>query len=79
MVNPNSELIAALRERLAIISDDESRRNPEKHMMRLRAISEKIDNVAAALPKPIDPQLVHFLQRKSYDKALELLEEGGSA
>ena len=79
MVNPNSELIAALRERLAIISDDESRRNPEKHMMRLRAISEKIDNVAAALPKPIDPQLVHFLQRKSYDKALEILEEGGSA
>jgi hypothetical protein len=27
------------------------------------------------LPKPIDPQLAHFLQRKSYDKALEFLEE----
>lgn len=74
MVNPNSELIAALRERLAIIRDDESRRDPEKHTARLRAVSEKIDNLAAALPKPIDPQLAHFLQRKSYDKALEFLE-----
>jgi len=43
-------------------------------MARLRAISEQIDNLAAALPKPIDPQLAHFLQRKSYDKALEFLE-----
>lgn len=75
MVNPNSELIAALRERLAIIRDENSRRDPEKHLARLRESSEKIDNLAAALPKPIDPQLAHFLQRKSYDKALEFLEE----
>ena len=79
MQNATSDLAAALRERLAIISDNESRRNPEKHMTRLRAISEEIDNLAAALPKPIDPQLAHFLQRKSYDKALELLEDGDSA
>jgi hypothetical protein len=63
-----------LRERLAIIGDENSRRDPEKHMARLRAVSEKIDNLAAALPKPIDPQLAHFLQRKSYDKALALLD-----
>ena len=75
MVNPTSELVNALRERLAIIRDEESRRDPEKHTARLREISEKIDNLAAALPKPIDPQLAHFLQRKSYDKALEFLEE----
>jgi len=43
-------------------------------MARLRAISEKIDNLAAALPKPIDPELAHFLRRKSYDKALQFLE-----
>jgi hypothetical protein len=29
----------------------------------------------AALPKPVDPQLVHYLERKSYDKALEFLEK----
>ena len=74
MVNPTSELTAALHERLAIISDEESRRDPEKHLARLAAVSEKIDNLAAALPKPIDLQLAHFLQRKSYDKALEFLE-----
>jgi hypothetical protein len=74
VVNPTSDLTAALRERLAIIGDESSRRDPEQHMMRLRENSERIDNLAAALPRPIDPQLAHFLQRKSYDKALELLE-----
>ena len=77
MVNPTSDLAAALRERLAIIRDEESRRDPEKHIARLREISKKIDNLAAALPKPIDPQLAHFLQRKSYDKALEFLQGRG--
>jgi hypothetical protein len=68
------DLTAALRERLAIIGDKNSRRDPASHTARLRAISEKIEKLEAALPKPIDPQLAHFLQRKSYDKALELLE-----
>ena len=68
------DLATALRERLTIIGDENSRRDPEKHTARLRAVSEKIDNLAAALPKPIDPQLAHFLQRKSYDKALEFVE-----
>ena len=68
------DITAALRERLAIISDENSRRDPDAHMARLRVVSEKIDSLAAALPRPIDPQLFHFLQRKSYDKALVLLE-----
>ena len=74
MNNRTDELAAALRERLAIIGDEASRRDPTSHTPRLRAVSEKIENLAAALPKPVDPQLAHFLQRKSYDKALELLE-----
>ena len=73
MENATSDLGAALRERLAIIGEN-SRCDPAAHTARLQAISEKIDNLAAALPKPVDPQLAHFLQRKSYDKALELLE-----
>ena len=68
------DLTAALRERLAIIRDENSRRDPEAHIERLRAVSDKIDSLAAALPKPRDPELAHFLQRKSYDKALEFLE-----
>ena len=78
MQDPTSDLVAALRERLAIIGDENSRRDPEAHTARLRKVSEKIEKLEAAIPKPIDPQLAHFLQRKSYDKALELLESASS-
>jgi hypothetical protein len=68
------DLRDALRERLAIIHDEESRRDEAKHIDRLRAISERIDKLQAALPPSIDPRLKHYLDRKSYDKALEYLE-----
>lgn len=68
------DLANALRERRAIIHDEDSRRNEPAHMARLKAVSEKIDNLERALPRPIDAQLAHFLSRKSYDKALEFLE-----
>ena len=75
MENALVDLRDALRERLAIIHDEESRRDTERHMARLSAISEKIDKLQAALPHPIDPQLAHYLQRRSYDKALQFLKE----
>jgi len=74
MENATADLKEALRERVAIIRDEQSRRDEEKHMVRLRAISEKIDKLQAALPRGIDPQLAHYLKRHSYDKALEFLE-----
>ena len=74
MENAIADLRDALRERLAIIGDEESRRDEQAHMARLQAISERIDKLATALPHPIDPRLVHYLQRRSYDKALEFLE-----
>jgi hypothetical protein len=74
MENAIVDLREALRERLAIIRDEKSRGDEEAHMARLRVISEKIDKVAAALPRPVDPRLAHYLQRRSYDKALEFLE-----
>ncbi len=69
-----ADLRDALRERIAIIQDEQSRRHPDTHMARLRAVSEKIEKLQAALPQPLDPRLAHYLQRKSYDKALEFLE-----
>jgi hypothetical protein len=66
-------LAEALRERIAIIADEESRRRPEQHLERLRAVSQRIDALAASLPQPVDPRLAHYLERRSYDKALELL------
>ena len=74
MTGPLTELTDALRERLAIIRDEGSRRNPERHIERLRLISERIERLEQTLPAQTDPQLRHFLQRRSYSKALELLE-----
>jgi hypothetical protein len=73
MTKAESELADALRERLKIISDEASRRDPDRHVKRLREISERIESFAAALPQPIPPRLAHFLNRRSYDKALEFL------
>jgi hypothetical protein len=70
-----TELASALRERLAIIGDEESRRDPERHTERLREVSEKIERLERSLPSKIGPELRHFLQRRSYSKALELLED----
>ena len=68
------DLREALRERLAAIRDERSRRDESKHIVRLKAVSERIDQLQAALPHPVDPRLKHYLERKSYDKALEYLE-----
>jgi hypothetical protein len=67
-------LAEALRERLGIISDEESRRDAARHTARLQAVSEKIEQLEQALAPAADPQLRHFLQRRSYSKALELVE-----
>ena len=75
MTKTETELAEALRERLKIISDEESRRDPEQHVKRLRGISDRIETLVATLPQPIPPRLAHFLDRRSYDKALEFLED----
>jgi hypothetical protein len=77
MENGFVDLREALRERLAIIHDEDSRRDEVKHMARLCAVSKKIDQLQAGLPQPIDSRLAHYLQRKSYDKALAYLESRG--
>ena len=69
-----ADLREALRERLAIIHDEQSRRDEAKHIARLKAVSERIDTIQARLPHPFDPRLTHYLQRRSYDKALEFIE-----
>jgi hypothetical protein len=69
-------LAAALRERLAVVADREFyARDAAAHLERLRAVSEQIAQLQSQLPSPVDPQLAHYLQRCSYDKALAFLEE----
>jgi hypothetical protein len=69
-----ADLAIALRERLAVIRDEESRLDQAKHIGRLRAVSEKIERLQESLSLSTDQRLKHFLERKSYDKALEYLE-----
>ncbi len=69
-----SALAAALRERLDIIADEAGRQDPAAHMARLQEVSERIERLERELPAKIDPELRHFLQRRSYSKALHLLE-----
>jgi len=68
-----ASLTAALRERLEIVADEQSRRDPERHMQRLQEVSERLEQIEQRLPRTIDPQLRHYLQRRSYSKALEHL------
>ena len=77
MTKTETELAEALRERLKIISDETSRRDPDQHVKRLQEISKRIETLAATLPQPVPSRLAHFLERRSYDKALDLLEDGG--
>jgi len=69
-----AELTSALRERVAIVCDEESRRDAGAHMNRLKAVSERIEDIETRLPPAIDAQLRHFLRQRSYSKALEFLE-----
>lgn len=70
-----SALAAALRERLVVIADREHyQRDPAAHLERLKAVATAISALQAQLPANLDPQLAHFLQRASYDKALAFIE-----
>lgn len=74
-------LAEALRERLAVIADHAHRESDSAgHLQRLIDVSATIDALVAALPpRELDPQFRHYLDRKSYDKALAWIESGGNA
>ena len=73
-------LAAALKKRLALVADrDFCQRDPAAHLAELQTVSEKITALAAQLPPPVDPQLAHYLQRCSFDKALAFIEASDPA
>jgi hypothetical protein len=74
-----SDLAAALRERLRVIGDRAAReRDSQAHLRQLQDASERIASLQTELPGPVPPQLRHFLERCSYDKALAWIEQGGT-
>ena len=67
-----TSLASALRERLAVIADHAHRdRDQAGHLQRLIEVSGRIDALINSLStQDLDPQFRHYLERKSYDKAL---------
>jgi hypothetical protein len=76
--NLEAELAAALRKRLAVIGDKALRESdPARHLAELREASERIVALQQRLPSTVHPQLRHYFDRCSYDKALAWLEQDG--
>ncbi|NBZ97143.1 MAG: hypothetical protein EBR40_12125 [Proteobacteria bacterium] len=73
-------LAEALRERLAVIADHAHRdRDQAAHLQRLIDVSGKIVGLINSLSaQELDPQFRHYLEKKSYDKALAWIESGGA-
>lgn len=69
-------LADALRERIAVITDHAHRdRDQTGHLKRLIEVSGRIDALIAALPSAeLDPRLGHYLEKRSYEKALAWIE-----
>ena len=75
-----TELAEALRKRLAVIGDRAVRESdPEGQLAQLREVSERIAVLEKRLPTNVHPQLRHYFERCSYDKALEWIEREGLA
>jgi hypothetical protein len=76
-----SPLADALRERLTVIADHAHRdRDAAAHLQRLMDVSQRIDVLVAVLPPhDLDPQFRHYLERRSYDKALAWIESNATA
>ena len=72
------ELAEALKGRLAVIEDRALRESdPTRHLEQLREASERIVALQQKLPSNTHPQLRHYFERCSYDKALAWLEREG--
>lgn len=78
-MNPSTlqHLLSSLHERLNVIADYDFReRDPEAHLKKLQEASEVIEKLEKVLLSEgaVDPKLRHYLERRSYEKAVALLE-----
>ena len=71
-----SELRDALSQRLSVIADHEFRdRDSAGHLKALQSASEQLAELESRWQSVLPPRLRHFLERRSYDKALEFAGE----
>ena len=70
MSSVEHDILKALRELDATVKSMATA-NPKPN---LTPLFTRIDELAYQLPRTADPELLHFLQRKSYEKARQKLE-----
>ena len=71
------DLYHALAELFRIIHDEELRYNhPDRYAAKLTTATEAVDKFTHNLGKDAPPELLHFLERRSYSKALAFLDTG---
>ncbi len=69
------DLRQALRKRLEIIADTAFRdRDPHAHLAALREVSTQIENSVEQLEPPPATDLRHYLHIRSFNKALDCIE-----
>ena len=70
-----TKLASLLETRLAVIADHELRdRDPDEQLRQLQEVSGQIAEMHASLEGKIKPRLAHFLESRSYQKALDWIQ-----
>lgn len=64
-----------LRRRMEVVADRAFyERDPEGHLKALQEVSRELDQNVEQLNHELPPQLRHYFERQSYQKALDYLE-----
>lgn len=79
MLELHQKLLTAVKGRLDLVADHAFRdRDPAAHLAALKSAAAILDAEVSALPTNVDPTLRHYLERQSYTKALDWLQEAVS-
>jgi hypothetical protein len=71
MISPEKALLDALVELDSAVKNMRAA-NPKPNLV---ALFERIDSLTRALPRETDPGLLHYLHKKSYEKARLFLQD----
>ncbi len=74
--NPYLELGRALARRQSVIADHQWRdTDADGHLAAIRSVAAEIDRLGSRLPLDCPARLKHYIERQSYDKALDFIAQ----
>jgi len=75
-MTPRDALHSALQKRLAVVGDHAHRdRDPASHLAALKEAAAALETIIDSLPESTHPEIRHYLERQSYQKAVAWLED----